>query len=161
MIRTTIRAGLGDNANHLAVARLCLLQGSLECLYVGVATDEAAEPAGTRHVEARTRGAHAGEAVDAHRIDDALDAEVAKIVEGEIAADERRRRCAQVAAVRLREALHALRQADGVALRRVVHPQVVTDSADHDLAGVDAHARREADAVLALYLGGVASDLVT
>jgi hypothetical protein len=45
-------------------------------------------------------------------------------------------------------------------LGRVVHPQVVADAADDDGPRVDAHARREADAVLALHLGRVAGDLV-
>ena len=43
----------------------------------------------------------------------------------------------------------ALREADGVALRGVVHAQVVADLADHHLAGVEPDARGEVEAVLA------------
>ena len=66
----------------------------------------------------------------------------------EVAGHQRRRLRREVAGVGLGELLHALRQADGVALRRVVHAEIVADRADDDLAGVEAHARREADAVL-------------
>ena len=44
---------------------------------------------------------------------------------------------------RLGERFHALRQADRVSLRRVVHAQIVADLADHHLARVEAHATRE------------------
>ena len=47
-----------------------------------------------------------------------------------------------------------------MALRRVVHAQVVADRADDDLAGVEAHAHREAEAVRAPQLVGVALELV-
>ena len=98
----------------------------------------------------------ADETVDAHRLGDALHAELAEILELEVAARRAPPSPRQIAGIGRRERLHALRKADGVALRRVVHAQVVADRADHDLARVDAHAGREADAVLALHLGRVA-----
>jgi hypothetical protein len=99
--------------------------------------------------------------VDSHGSGHTLHPELTEVVEGEVALDEGRRRRRQVTGVRLGQALHALREPNGVPLRRVVHAQVVADRADHHLARVDAHARREADAVLALHLGRVAGDLVT
>jgi hypothetical protein len=45
-------------------------------------------------------------------------------------------------------------------LGRVVHAQVVADLADHDLAGVEAHARREGDASLPFQLLHVVSELI-
>ena len=47
-----------------------------------------------------------------------------------------------------------------MALGRIVHAQVVADPADDHLAGVEADARREAEAVLALHLGGITRQLV-
>ena len=61
-------------------------------------------PRAARDVEARARRADAGEAVDAHRSGDALHAELAEIVEREVAADQRGRRRRQVAGVRARRA---------------------------------------------------------
>ena len=89
----------------------------------------------------------------------ALHAEVAEVFELEVAADQRRRRRRQVADIGRGERLHALRQTDGVSLRGVAHAEIVADRADDDLARVEAHAGREADAVLALHLGGVAGEL--
>ena len=51
----------------------------------------------------------------------------------------------QIGPAGLGELLHSRRQADRVPLRRVVHPQVVADLPDHDLAGVEAHAHREVE----------------
>ena len=47
---------------------------------------------------------------------------------------------------RRRQLLHALRQAHGVALRRVVHTQIVTDPPDDHLARVEAQPEGEVDA---------------
>ncbi len=60
----------------------------------------------------------------------------------------------------LGERFHPLRQADGVALRGVVHVEIVADLADHHLARVEADARREADTMFALHLGGVARNRI-
>lgn len=68
--------------------------------------------------------------MDSHRSSDALDGEFAERVEREIAADERGGRRRQVTGVRLGKTLHALRASDRVALRRVIHAQVVADPAD-------------------------------
>ena len=50
-------------------------------------------------------------------------------------------------------------EADGVALRRVVHAQIVADAADHHLSRVEPHAHREAEAVREAQLVGVAAQV--
>ncbi len=57
-------ARLGHHAHHLPVARRRLLERVLERAQIRGAPDEARETAGPREVEARARGAEAGEAVD-------------------------------------------------------------------------------------------------
>ena len=55
---------------------------------------------------------------------------------------------------RRRQLLHAGGEPDDVPLRGVVHAQVVADSADDDLAGVEAHAHGEVEPALAAALVG-------
>ena len=145
-------SGLGHDAHHLAVARGRLLQRGVERLYVGAATHEARQAARARDVETRLQLARARELEDVHRLGDALDRELAEIVEREVAGDEVRGGVRQVAGVGLCQTLHALGQADRVTLGGVVHAQVVADPADHDFARVQAQTRRDADTVLALDL---------
>ncbi len=95
-----------------------------------------------------------------HRLGGAVDPELAEVFEVEVAAYQRRRGVGQVAGIGRRERLHALRETDRVPLRRVVHAQVVADLADHHVARVQTHSRREAHTVLALHVGGVARDLL-
>jgi hypothetical protein len=44
---------------------------------------------------------------------------------------------------RLVKLLHRRREPHGVALRRVVHPEIVADLSDHDLSRVEAHTNGE------------------
>ena len=141
------------------MAGLRLRERVVERAQVRVAAHEAAEAARAGDVEARARRAEPAQLEDGHGPGDALHVERAEVVEREVARDEARGGAAQVAGVRLRERFHALREAHRVALRGVVHAQVVADLADHDLARVEAHARREAEAVAALHLARVALEL--
>ncbi len=103
----------------------------------------------SKRVRAR---ADARELVDVHRLGDALQRELAEVVEREVELRELRGVLGEVDAAARGERLHALREADRVPLRRVVHAQVVADLADHDLARVEADARREVEAVAALHV---------
>src|SRR5437870_11286843 len=67
---------------------------------------------------------------------------------------------AEIDLPRLGELLHALREPDGRPLRGVVHAVVVADRADHDFAGVEPHAHREAEALLEAEPARVAADLL-
>src|SRR5207247_4317821 len=54
--------------------------------------------------------------------------------------------------------LHALCEAHRVALRRVVHAQVVPDRADHHLPRIEPHADREVESLGAAELAAVAPE---
>ena len=153
------RPGLRHHADDLAVTGLRLLQCRFQRRHVGVAADEARQAAAARHIKTRARGADADQAMNRHGCAHSLHLEVAQIFQLEVPLHERCRRAGQVAGIGRGQRLHALRQTDGVALRRVVHAQVVTDLADDHLAGVNADARRKADAVRPFDLGGVAREL--
>src|SRR4030095_14745097 len=56
--------------------------------------------------------------------------------------------------------LQRRRQADGMAERGIVHAQVVADGAHHDLAGVEAHAHREAQPAFDAQRVAVAAQLL-
>jgi hypothetical protein len=90
--------------------------------------------------------------VRGHGLLHALDVEAAEIPQLEEAGDERSGMLGEVDGVRRGELLHARGEPHRVPLRGVVHAQVVADLAYDDLAGVDAHARREGHAPLALQL---------
>ena len=125
-------ARLGDHADHLPVARGRLREASSSVRRSAARPTKRERPR-AREMSKRVRAAPMPvEPVDAHRLGDALDAELAEILEREVAADQRRGRRGQVAGVGRGERFHALREADRVALRRVVHAQVVADPADHD-----------------------------
>ena len=98
--------------------------------------------------------------MDAQRPAGALDLELAQVGEREVALDERRRVLGEVGLAGLGELLHALRQADRVADRGVVHGQVLADRAHDHLAGVEAHADREAEPLLAAELRRVGGELL-
>ena len=121
-------ARLGHDAHHLAVARGRLLERVLERAQIRRRARRSARDRG----RARGRSACAPRRGRRARwtrtgVADALHAELAEILEREVAADQRGRRCRQVAGVGRGERFHALREPHGVALRRVVHAQVVAD----------------------------------
>jgi hypothetical protein len=60
----------------------------------------------------------------------------------------------------LGELLHALRQADRVTLRRVVHAQVVANPADHDLARVEPDPDPEAEPTIETQFGRMPPQLL-
>jgi hypothetical protein len=67
---------------------------------------------------------------------------------------------AEIGLAGLGELLHALREADGVAERGVLHAEVLADRPHHHLAGVEAHADREAEPLRAAELRRVGGELV-
>ena len=153
-------ARFGHHTNHLSRTRACRLEGVLEGADIGRAPDESRQAAPPGYVEARTCAANADKAVHVHRLCDTLDAEFAEVVQGDIAASQCRGGPTHETGVGFGETLHALREPHGVALRRVVHAQVVADAAHHDFARIDADACREADAVLTPHLYGIARQRV-
>src|SRR6266446_8795235 len=86
--------------------------------------------------------------LSADRLTHALDRRAAEILELEVPLDEPRRVLRETDVLRLGECLHALREADDVSLGRELHPQVVADLPDYDLARVEPDADGERHAVL-------------
>ena len=127
-------ARLAHDADHLTLAGECLLQGALERMQLLGAPDEAREAARAGDVEPPARRADAGQLVDPQRPTGALDLELAQIGQREVALYERRRVLAEVHPVGGGELLHALREADGMADRGVLHAEVLADRPHDHLA---------------------------
>ena len=134
------------DADDAALAGARPLERGFEGAELGVAPHELREAAGARRVEPRARLADPLELVYAHRLRDALERRGAEVAQREPAGDEPRGAVGDADGARLGERFHALREAHGVALRGVVHAQVVADLPDHHLARVDPHAHGEAQA---------------
>ena len=94
-----------------------------------------------------------------HRLGDAAHGERPQIAQAEVAGHEPRRVLRQVGRPRLGELLHPLRETDRVALRRVVHAEIVADPADDHLARVETHAHREVEPLAQPELVRVAPEL--
>jgi hypothetical protein len=134
-------AGLADDPDHVRLPRERLLQ-RMQFL---VAADEVREAARARHVEPPAGSADAGQLVHPQCPAAALDLELAKVGEREVALHERRRVIAEIDPVGRGELLHALREAHRVADRRVGHREVLADRPDHHLARVEPHPHREVE----------------
>ena len=98
--------------------------------------------------------------MNAQRRAHTLHGKLPEIAQEKVAGHQTRRVVGQVDPIGSGELFHALCQTDGVALRGVVHAQVVANRADHDLTRVDAHAHGKAQAVGALQLFGVTPQLL-
>src|SRR5439155_9713543 len=112
-------------------------------------------------VEAGPQPARTLQLVEPQRLARALHARRPEVAQGEEPRDQLRGVLGQEGPAGLGQLLHPLREPHRVALRRVVHAEVVADLADHHLARVEAHADGEADAARGPQLVRVASDLVT
>src|SRR5262249_18733739 len=141
-----------------AVDRPC--QRSLEDGHLVATADEPREAAGPGDVKPRAHAPDAIERIDAKRLRDALQAKSAETREREESLHECGGVLAQVRLAWIGEGLEASGDAHHLALRRVVHAQVVADRADHHLAGIETHAGGERQAALALELLCEASELL-
>ncbi len=120
-------AGLGHHAHRLPVPLKATLEGGLQGRHLGDAPDELREPARPRDVEPRAQRSQPLERVHAERLAHALEIELPEGSEREVALDEPRGVRRQIRRTGLGQLFHALRQADGVPLRGVVHAQIVAD----------------------------------
>ena len=150
-------AGLGDDAHHLSVARLGAGERRFQGMQIRVPAHEARESARSRHLEAGAKRSNAHEHEDPHRRLHPFHGERSQILQLEEAGDQLRRVLGQVDLSGLRELLHPCGEPDRVALRGVVHAQVVSDRPDHHLAGVEPHPDREVETARQPELVGVAS----
>jgi hypothetical protein len=128
---------------------------------LGLAADEAREAAGGSPLERRLHGPDPDELVQAHRIRHALHPRRAERLEIEEAGGEGVGAFADHDAAGIGQALHALREPDGVADRHDVRLAVCVMCAPHDdLARVEADANGEAGPLLEPQSLGVAADVV-
>ena len=150
----------GDDPDRGRLAALGARQRLLERAQLRGAADELREAALAGEVEARARLADPSELEDLHRPARALDLELAEVLEVEVAAGQLGGALGQVGLARLGQRLHPLRQADGVADRRVGGAAAPVDRAGDDLAGVDPDPGREVEPLRPPQLGGVLGDVV-
>src|SRR5205085_10294049 len=92
---------------------------------------------------------------DAQRLAGTLDLELFEVGQVEIALDELCGVLREIRLTGLGELLHALRQADRMTDRRVLHGEVFADRAHADLARLDSHSDIEAEAARAAQLSGI------
>ena len=89
--------------------------------------DETRPAARRAHVDAGARAAETAQLVDPHRFADAFERERTEVAQLEVVGHQRRGGLRHAGAVRRGELLDALREPDGVALRGIVHAQIVAD----------------------------------
>ena len=128
--------GLGNERHDLTVTVTGELLRPAKLLELGVAADEARQPATGDGLEPGPRRANARQLVDFQRVGEPLDRHRAERLHRDEAFCELKRRWRQQDAARARELLHARGQMRRPADGRVVHVQITADGAHHDLAGV-------------------------
>ena len=154
-------ARLADQADHLSLSGDRPLERAFKTGHLLLASDEAREaPRLSDDLEAGAERPRALERVDPQRLAHALHGEGAQVAQTEVVRDELCRVLRQVRRTGIGELLHPGREPDRVALRGVLHVQVVPDRPHHDLARVETHADGEADPPRPLELLGVAPELV-
>ena len=140
--------GLADDADDLPVTGAGALHRAVEHAELGLAPDEAREPADRGGLEPGARLAGPDQLEGLERVGEALDQQGPRRLHGDVALHELQRLAGEQGAARLRELLHARGEVRGLPDRGVVHVQIAADGAYHDLARVDpdpyAHRHRQA-----------------
>jgi len=131
-----------------------------QLLHLLAPPDKARQAAVGAHLDARAQRPDALQLVDAQGVVHAFHREQPQVAEPEQPLHQPRGVLAQVRLARIGQLLHALRQPDRVALRRVVHAQIVADLADHDRAGVETDAHGKLQAALAFEVLPIALQLL-
>src|SRR5262249_48745837 len=131
--------GWPDDPDHLAVTRNGPTERRFQPRDLVATADEAREAMRPRRLNASADGPRLPEREGAHGGAHALDADPADLSQLEEARHQRGRVPRQEDFAGLGDLLRARRQPDRMALRRVVHAQIVADLADDDLAGVEPH----------------------
>ena len=151
-------AGLAQHRYHPAVPLERAPQRRLERGGLLLPPDEAREAPPAGDLEPRPERADAAQLIDPERVPHPLQREAAEVLEVEVPCDQRRRVLGQVDLPGLGEPLHALCEAHRVALRRVVHAQIVSDRADDHLPRIEPYADREVETLGAAELAPVAPE---
>ena len=148
-------AGIADHCDDLSMPAAHQIQRLAQLAHLVVTADEAGQPAPRRRLQLGARRAAADDLIDLNGIGEALDRYQANGVDGDIAFGEAQRVGGGEHRSRLRHLLHAGGEMHRLADDGVFHVQVVADGADGNLAGIEADADRDGDAVRALDLVGV------
>ncbi len=151
-------AGLAHDGHHLPVPGPRALERLAELLQLALAADEAGEAAGGRGLEARAHRGGPGQLVDLERRREPLDGQRAQRLDLHVPLGERQRLRREQDRPRHGHLLHAGGHVGGLADGGVVHVQIAADGAHDDLAGVQADADLDGDALRAADLLGVALD---
>ena len=149
--------GLASDAHHLPPPGLDLTEPLTQRGQFPLPAHQGRQTALHRHVKARAattgpeylKGTHWGTSLHRH---------LPQVTRLEEARDVLLRRRADHHAPRLRHLLEPRGQVGGIAHRRVVHAQVITDLAHHDQARVDANAHLQAEPALGLERLGHVTD---
>src|SRR5262249_49176750 len=112
---------IGDDADDLCMPRDRLLEGSLERGHLALAANELGEAARSRHLKASTHPSHTLALEDVQRIVQSFDASFTQVAELKVTRNELRRVLREIGRIGRRDLLHARREPDGMALRRVIH----------------------------------------
>src|SRR5262249_4137412 len=148
------RARLRSNQNDGRPSRLRLAQSFLEQNELPATADEGGEAARPGALEAAVDLAWTPQLEHAHGNARTLQTLFPTVVEVEEALREAHGLFGHRDAAGWRQLLHAGGEPHDVALRGVVHAQVVPDPAHDDLAGVQAHPHRELEPPLAPHVFG-------
>src|SRR5438132_2006282 len=148
-------AGLAHDRDDLAAAAPGPLAALAQKRQLPGAPDQRHEPPLDRDLEARAPPALPGDPPGADRVVDPLDAPHATILGDEVAAHEPMSGLTNQDSARRRFRLQPRRQIDRLALRRVVHAEVVADLPHDDGARVQPDAHREVDPALAAQRLGI------
>lgn len=153
------RARLRGDQRDVRSTRLRLAQQALEPRQLALPADEPRKAMRPRAVEAAADPARTAQLEHADGDADALQRVFATVEEVEEPRHEARRLLGEGDATRWRQLLDAGGEPDDVALRGVVHAQVVADAPDDDLAGVQTHSHRQLEPALASDVVGERAEL--
>ena len=128
--------GLADDGDHLAATARRLAEHSAQVLDLGVAADEAREPAAGRGLQTRPRRPRPRQLVDLHGLGEPLHRHGTERLHLDVALGQRQRVGRDHDRAGIGELLHPRGQVRRLADGRVVHVQVAADGAHDDLARV-------------------------
>jgi len=150
--------GLAHQRRHLAVAGFRPFERLVERFKLGLPPDEGSEPADRRRLQAGAGRPGADQFVHLDRLGDSLDRHRPEGPDLDIALSQPQRLRGEQGGPLSRDLLHTRGQMDGLAHRRVVHPEVVIDGPDDHLAGVEADPKLDRQPVPSAGLLGVTVD---
>jgi hypothetical protein len=143
---------LADDRHHLTVTVTRELLGAAELRQLGIAADEAREPAPDGRLQAGPRRAGPRHLVDLHRLGEPLHRHGAERLHLDVALGQRQRPGRDHDRAGIGELLHARGQVCRLADGRVVHVEIVADGAHDDLPGVQPDADLDHGPVRASHL---------